>query len=227
MEQTMVIRAISWLSACVVLAGTANADIMFSLVPVGPTTVSQGTSVTIQIVATNPTPDLIGQTWLAFGAQIVANTGDANDAPIQMVGPKFDPLPAILEPPTIVRDFDAPQETMPDIPAGRTFTAFAKTGAILADGDVLASFTYVADVVGTTTFSFNSVPGFNSADLNDGLLDFSITTDNGLAVLGTAITVTAVPEPSSFALLGLIGAGVFVVRSRRRKPASVKYAEIS
>jgi len=202
----MVRSSVGILAACLLTVSSASADIMFSLVPTGSTTVVAGTSVTIQLVATDPDnlQILNGDTWFGFNARVLADTADANDAPLQTVGPKFNAPPV---PPAGATDaFNAG--------VGRSFAGVG-TLANLANNDVLASFTYVADVVGDTTFSFNTgSPGFNVASLNTGDVD----TAGGLSALGTTtITVTAVPEPSSVALLGLVGVGLCVARFRRRK----------
>ncbi len=209
-------RTLTLIGACLLTTASAPADIMFSLVPVGPTTVVQGTSVTIQLIANDPdavesgTPDF---RWRVFSALVRASTADPNDALQASLLAGFGINTSNTD------NFDGP---------GRVIQGTAFPFVPFANGDVLASFTYVADVLGDTVFEFDQVTDLAQFPLavmgtGDGVIGagpgITFDVNNGLTLAGTTITVTAVPEPSTFALLGMVGVGLCVARCRRRKQA--------
>ncbi|MCA9126915.1 MAG: PEP-CTERM sorting domain-containing protein [Planctomycetales bacterium] len=118
----------------------------------------------------------------------------------------------ILSSTTDVDDFSsfttpfASLSTSSGVPSSAAGTTFSFIGGGPAAGSpvVLGQFQYVVNVAGNTDISFN-------AAANNGLI-FGAT--NHAATNLTGATVTAVPEPSSLALLGL---GCTALAFRRRR----------
>lgn len=196
----MFARAFLFVCLALLFSGSSSASLILTLQPVGPTTVSIGSSVTIQLVATDPDGGQLGSfNWAGFNSRITASTNDANEAPLATLNPGF------TFPVSNTFNFDSL--------TGRTIGGVSFAGFPSASGNVLATFTYTASVLGDTVFGFNNtIPGFNSLDLAS-LPPF--TTDTGLTLVGT--TITAVPEPTSILL---VGAACGALAFRRTKTKS-------
>ena len=206
------------LFALSLVCSAAQAGLTFELRPVdllGDPTSSfvLGETVTIRLVATNSDPtgpaiDFGTDTLGGFVAQITATTNDADEA----VSGGF----------TFNSGFSTPGASGFE-GAGGAFSGgsganvFADPGTApfsISPPEVLAEFSYTADVLGDTDFGFSAISAFNTAT-------FTNAGEVNPVLIGTSVNVTAVPEPASFAILGIVGTGVVAIRRRRRKKALV------
>ncbi|KLU01303.1 hypothetical protein RISK_006459 [Rhodopirellula islandica] len=83
----------------------------------------------------------------------------------------------------------------------------------------LFEFSYVAGAVGDTTFDFVAGVGRNSANFSEDGETFPFNEFDASLGAARTISVTAVPEPASFVMLGMIGSGVVAYRRRRGQKA--------
>lgn len=99
---------------------------------------------------------------------------------------------------------------------GRILSANAGAGGFAATSPLqLAEFTYTVNVVGPTTISFDPNPAISSLGYQTlGAAGPTLSSSPGQL---TGATVTAVPEPATIALLGVVAAGFGIRQLRRRK----------
>lgn len=203
--------------ALLAVCSAAQAGLTFELRPVdlaGDPTSSfvLGDTVTIRLVATNSDPggpaiDFGADTLSGFNAQITATTNDADEA-----------VPGGF---TFNDGFSTPGSGGFGTASGAFSVGAADVVAVaglapfsISPPEVLAEFSYTADVLGDTDFGFSAIPAFNTAA-------FTTAGEVNPVLIGTSVNVTAVPEPASFAILGIVGTGVVAIRRRRGKKALV------
>ncbi|EKK02699.1 secreted protein containing PEP-CTERM bacterial domain protein [Rhodopirellula baltica SH28] len=203
--------------ALLAVCSAAQAGLTFELRPVdlaGDPTSSfvLGDTVTIRLVATNsdpagPTIDFGTDTLDGFNAQITATTNDADEA-----------VPGGF---TFNNGFSTPGSGGFGTASGAFSVGAADVFAVagtapfsISPPEVLAEFSYTADVLGDTDFGFSAISAFNTAAFTDA-------GEVNPVLIGTSVNVTAVPEPASFAILGIVGTGVVAIRRRRGKKALV------
>lgn len=197
------LRTFFCLSA-VMMVSSAQAGLIYDLqsfAGAAPQTLfTQGDTVTMRLVAidTPGTPVLGTDGWLGFTARITASTTDPNDA-----GGATNPF-------GFTSDDGAPFNT-----TGRTYGGGGSLPS--TNPQTILTFSYVADVLGSTVFDFNNtIPAFNVANFTTG----NFTTANGLQLQGQTVDVVAIPEPSSLGLLSIVGVAAGSFRRFRRKATS-------
>lgn len=200
--------------ALLCLGSLARAGVVFNIETfdatgtVAKSSFMQGETVTVRMIGIDSAgsgPDFTVDTLSSFNATLVASNTDADGAAFSFP------------------NFDFPTPPTGTLSSGRFFGAGNFTATIEPSGLTLAQFQYSASTLGTTTFSFDtSLPSNNIISFFTGgnaLSPASYNTSNSLAVNGGSISVTAVPEPASFAVLGIIGSGVIGYRRRRGRKA--------
>jgi hypothetical protein len=166
-------------------------------------TFNLGDTVTVRLFAVDtagPNVNFATQNVRSFSAQLFASTTDLDPASSATFNPSFN----------------AGNFQSGSFFTGRNLTASAVSSGFAVSGSQLqlAEFTYVASVLGQTNISFGN-PSNNSLEhLTFGSTGPEISSNPG-AFIGA--TVTAVPEPTSLALLGFVAAGYGLRRLRRKR----------
>ncbi len=188
----------AFLMATILTSQVSQAAIVLTLTPQGSTTVVQGTDLVFDVfmrsnhVSPNPAPNL-----LSVSVNLQAGAGDGSNGSFDIVNsttslPGADPWTPF-----------GPGQVL----GGKTDFA----GFTVANSDVLLG-TLVLD---TATSNLGT---FNLSFFDLATADFVTSLDIGISGNTVQYTITAVPEPTSMALVGLIG-GVVGFR-RWRKMAS-------
>lgn len=171
-----------------------------------------GDTVTVRLFAVDTAgtnPDFATQNITNFNTRLFASTSDV-DLPTPPVTPP---------PPTYNAGFNAGSFTSGQFfgGTGRILSANASAGGFLATSPLqLAEFTYAVNVPGPTTISFDPNPAISTLGYQTlGAAGPTLSSSPGQL---TGATVTAVPEPTTIALLGIVAAG-FGLRHLRRKNA--------
>ena len=174
---------------------------------VAQSTFNLGDTVTVRLFAVDiagPNADFATQNITNFNTRLFASTTDLDPATV----------------PTYNAGFNAGSFTSGAFNGGtgRILSANAGVGGFSANLSPLqlAEFTYGVNVLGQTTISFDANPAISTLGYQT-LGDTGPTLSSSPGQLSGA-TVTAVPEPTTIALLGLVAAG-FGVRQLRRKKA--------
>ena len=161
-----------------------------------------GDTVTVRLFAIDTAgsnPDFATQNITNFNTRLFASTSDV------------DPATA----PTYNAAFSAGSFTSGQFfgGTGRIMSANAPAGGFTATSPLqLAEFTYLVNVAGPTTISFDPNPAISSLGFVSGAGGAGSASPGQL----NGATISAVPEPSSIALLGLFAAGLGVRQLRRK-----------
>ncbi|MEM6365724.1 MAG: PEP-CTERM sorting domain-containing protein [Planctomycetota bacterium] len=193
------------------LGSTASADVAFSAGPPNDSFV-EGQAIYTFTLAVSPTEGEVALDGIRFAVSIEEQTGSGTAAFVgnpELSGPfssgfsvDFSALPTQFADTVRAANVFATTTATPDASLVGGFEALQFT---IDTSNLVAGDTFVID----TNPSIGGGPLFGQATL-DGL-------DFGVVGSQTIVTVTAIPEPSSLAFIGVVGASGFIVTRRRSR----------
>ncbi len=204
--------------SAVLFASVAQAGMNFKIetfttANVATSSFALGDTVQVRLTGTDTAgaPTLGVDPLFNFSAKLTASTSDVNDAN-SFVNPFTNAQNG-------GQNFDSSN--------GRDVGGSMNSGSTLASTNpfTFLTFRYTASVLGDTVLGFNNSPvGSNQVGFVAGGNLVDINTGNGLTLSGTTVTITAVPEPTSMALLGMALAcgGATAIRRRFTKKTALK-----
>lgn len=218
-------RALAVLWASLLSAGIGQADLVLDLQAVTPTSVTSGGTVDVQMILRDtdnshfgPTAGLGGTSvgLLSGGGKLVesATTGATGNVTGISLGADF-PFGTVnsmsaLQTPGLASALSSISILPPPAPAGiLTGIAHIATFTVEVTGAVGSTVTIDSDILGLAAGGVGTVDGnvlFGGPSIDPDVSSFGSVT----------LSVTAIPEPSSLLLAGVIAGGGFIAVRRRR-----------